>query len=259
MTRPSGARWSSPGLVGSIQVRSVTSKTGSRWLEAVSSGPNSRKVRCGGVGGDDVAQPGAQDAGRFVQCLAGLGDRHGVSRRSAAGPGNGSRCRRWRAGWRRCARRRPGRRSGRRAWAGRSGRRVRRAGRTSSSRPACAGASGSPGRRPAAPGASGTCPRPARRPRCCGPVQPLGVRRMMTGQGGTPSWAAFGLRLVLWMRRMVASAESRASAILWCIVCGSSPEFVDSKTQRGSQPCAASRPSSCSRGIRSSTVGLAIL
>ena len=45
MTRPSGARWSSPGSVSAIQPRSVTSKTGASRFEAVSSGPNSRNVR----------------------------------------------------------------------------------------------------------------------------------------------------------------------------------------------------------------------
>ena len=46
------------------------------------------------------------------------------------------------------------------------------------------GARGSRARRRAAPGGRGTCPRPARRPPPSGPVQPLGVRRMIIGQRG---------------------------------------------------------------------------
>ena len=44
MTRPSGARWSSPGTISAIHVRSVTSSTAPRRFDAVSSGPNIRKV-----------------------------------------------------------------------------------------------------------------------------------------------------------------------------------------------------------------------
>ena len=43
MTRPFGARLSSPGSSSAIQVRSVTSNTADSRLEAVSSGPNRRK------------------------------------------------------------------------------------------------------------------------------------------------------------------------------------------------------------------------
>jgi hypothetical protein len=44
MTRPSGARWSSPGSVSATHVRFVTSNTADRRFDAVSSGPNSRNV-----------------------------------------------------------------------------------------------------------------------------------------------------------------------------------------------------------------------
>ena len=44
MTRPSGARWSSPGMIWPSKARSVTSKTFPSRLDAVSSGPNSRNV-----------------------------------------------------------------------------------------------------------------------------------------------------------------------------------------------------------------------
>ena len=44
MTRPSGERWSSPGTVSASHARSVTSKTAPSRLEAVSSGPISRKL-----------------------------------------------------------------------------------------------------------------------------------------------------------------------------------------------------------------------
>ena len=44
MTRPSGARWSSPGTISAIHVRSVTSSTEPSRLDAVSSGPNIRKL-----------------------------------------------------------------------------------------------------------------------------------------------------------------------------------------------------------------------
>ena len=43
ITRPSGARWSSPGTICPSNARSVTSKTAPSRLDAVSSGPNSRK------------------------------------------------------------------------------------------------------------------------------------------------------------------------------------------------------------------------
>ena len=43
MTRPSGARWSSPGSISAIQARSVSSSTAPRRFEAVSSGPKTRK------------------------------------------------------------------------------------------------------------------------------------------------------------------------------------------------------------------------
>src|ERR1019366_7016349 len=44
ITRPSGARWSSVGSVSASQVRPVTSNSAPRRLEAVSSGPITRKL-----------------------------------------------------------------------------------------------------------------------------------------------------------------------------------------------------------------------
>jgi hypothetical protein len=44
MTRPPGARSSSPASRSATQARSVASKTASRRLEVVSSGPMSRKL-----------------------------------------------------------------------------------------------------------------------------------------------------------------------------------------------------------------------
>ena len=44
MTRPSGARWSSPSRRSAIQARSVASKSALSRLEAVSSGPKTRKL-----------------------------------------------------------------------------------------------------------------------------------------------------------------------------------------------------------------------
>ena len=44
MTRPPGARWSSPAILCASQARSVTSKTSWRRFDAVSSGPKRRKL-----------------------------------------------------------------------------------------------------------------------------------------------------------------------------------------------------------------------
>ena len=44
MTRPSGARWSSPGSRSAIQARSVTSRTAPSRFELFSSGLKTRKV-----------------------------------------------------------------------------------------------------------------------------------------------------------------------------------------------------------------------
>ena len=44
MTRPRGARWSSPGTRSPSNTRSVASNTGVSRLDAVSSGPISRNV-----------------------------------------------------------------------------------------------------------------------------------------------------------------------------------------------------------------------
>ena len=64
MTRPVGAWCSSVARISPIQTRSVASKTASSRLDDVSSGPTRRKVD--GIVADDVAQPRAQHAGRFV-------------------------------------------------------------------------------------------------------------------------------------------------------------------------------------------------
>jgi hypothetical protein len=42
-TRPSGARWLSPGTISPSKARLVTAKTSPSRLDSVSSGPNSRK------------------------------------------------------------------------------------------------------------------------------------------------------------------------------------------------------------------------
>jgi hypothetical protein len=44
MTRPAGARWSSPGRISPSHTRSVTSSTAPRRLDTVSSGPMTRNV-----------------------------------------------------------------------------------------------------------------------------------------------------------------------------------------------------------------------
>ena len=43
ITRPSGARWLSPGTISPSKARFVTWKTSPSRLDSVSSGPNSRK------------------------------------------------------------------------------------------------------------------------------------------------------------------------------------------------------------------------
>ena len=53
------------GSIGSSQVLPVTSNTASSRLEAVSSGPNRRKLRGAAFGRDHVAQHRAQDPGRL--------------------------------------------------------------------------------------------------------------------------------------------------------------------------------------------------
>gem|GEM_PF-6296848 len=81
-----------------------------------------------------------------------------------------------------------------------------------------------------------------------GPVHPLGLRRMTTGQR-----ARSGLRAAR-MAAMRSKAASRVAAIAWCMLSGSEPS-----TSSGSYPRPEKNATSSARGIRASTVGLLIL
>ena len=189
MTRPSGARWSSPGTISAIQVRSVTSSTAPSRFDAVSSGPNIRKLSR--VAGHHVAQhtcpstrvasargrAGRRDVHGVVaevgqrevaQELAAVGDRVGAhppgAGRAPARPAPGGACRRRRT--------------------------APRAGRSASSPRGSRGSRRSCGPRSSAPGGCASCPRPGLPSISLGPVQPFGVRSTIIGQRGrsvTPS------------------------------------------------------------------------
>ena len=103
MTRPSGARWSSPARRSAIQARSVASNTAPSRLDAVSSGPKTRKScsrRCARMT-SRRNPPSTRVASLDV--VAGRAARRRRSRGSRAARGRAAAGRRWRAGWRSCA------------------------------------------------------------------------------------------------------------------------------------------------------------
>ncbi len=78
MTRPSGATWSSVGIISATDSRVVTSKTAPRRLEAVSSGLKTRKFLDSSLRVHHVAEVLALDFGCFCYGCAGSWDRDGV-------------------------------------------------------------------------------------------------------------------------------------------------------------------------------------
>ena len=85
-----------------------------------------------------------------------------------------------------------------------------------------------------------------------GPVQPLGVRRTISGhRGRLPSQSP--PRAAAWMARMSAHACARAAANRWCIPGRSSPS-----TSITSYPWPSSRDRTSAGSLRPSTVGPAI-
>ena len=102
----------------------------------------------------------------------------------------------------------------------------------------------------AAPGASGRCPRPARRRRPSGPVQPLGVRSTIAGQRGRGRRE----RRRLDRRGSVVCASSSVAANCWCTSRGRRPRR---SPRRSREP--RSKPSTSSSLARPSTVGPLIL
>ena len=187
MTRPSGPRWSSVGSSGPMKQRSVTSNTACSRLLAVSSGQNSRNVPppSGSVRARRTRRACSSPDGRgvLVPWLPARARRRAA--RTARGPGAAA-----------PARSRPPLAYGvadiRLSPSGREGPQLRHepavvveqlvgpVGSAATPR-ASAGAPGCPRPRTAAPGGPGWCPRPARRRRRRGPVQPLGVRSTMAG------------------------------------------------------------------------------
>ena len=227
MTRPSGARWSSPGTVSAIQALSVASKTAARRLDAVSSGPEEPEVLR--VGAHHVAQEDAQHARGLGEVRAGRGDvdRVGtevgeaqVARQQAAvGVGRGPHAPL-------ASRSQAVQLSGAAPLARR---RARRAGRSASTPPARPGARGSRAPPPAAPDGPGRCPPPAARPPPEGPSSPWGWAGRSSASAGVrgrpPRVPRAGSAAIS------SSTSSSVAAMSWCISAGSSPS-----TKRGSYP-----------------------
>ena len=144
VTRPSGLEVLVVVGVGLGPSRSgpVTSKRASRRLEAVSSGPNTRKLAALGVGGHHVAEEAAEHSGGLAGGDPGLEDFDGVVGGSRADGDPVAARRRWRAGWRPCGA--PLRGQGRqlRLQSGPSRRRAPRAGSCAATPPAGADGQG---------------------------------------------------------------------------------------------------------------------
>ena len=222
MTRPCRSRCSSTGRVWACQALPLALKTAPSRLEAVSSGPTSRKSRRSRGVLHDLFEQVAEDPGGLVQGGAGLVDGDGeavqgrhrqvADEQAAVGVRGGAQP----------PVRPRGRRRGRRRWAGRRRRRAPRAGTSAARSPTAAGGRGFRGRRTAGPGGRARCPRPGlRRPRP-GPVQPFG-----RAQHDHRPVRALGRRRprgrCAAMAAMRSRAWSMASAMARWTSCGSSP------------------------------------
>ena len=216
MTRPSGARWSSPSRRSAIQARSVASKSALEPVGGGLVGPEDAEVGLAGVGAHDVAQPAAEHArGLAARRPRGV-DRRPRSRGSRAATGRAAAAPPLACGLA------PMRRSPSGASAVISAatpavlvEQLLGAVASASTPRAPRGARGSRPASPAAPGGRGRCPRSAGRRPPWGPVQPLGVRRTIIGQRGR-SVAAARARAPGW-RRCRSTTWSSVAAMSWCI------------------------------------------
>ena len=196
--------------------RSVASNTAPSRLDAVSSGPKSRKRL--GVRAHHVAQEAAEHARRLARARRPARARRRRSRGSPAARGRAAARRRWRAGWRPSAARPPGacassvrdRPAVRRRTAPRAG----RSASTPRASRRCSGLSARPGERHLvrAPGAldldavdlAGPGPALRRAQHDHRPARPRRSRRLARGAA--------------WIARISSSAPSSAAANAWCIV-----------------------------------------
>ena len=220
MTRPSGARWSSPGRRRGCHARSVASKTAFSRLDAVSSGPMIRNVVR--VRPHDVAQERAEHPRRLAGACGPARRPSPRSRRKSGSSRLRASLPPFACGFA------PIRRSPSRRERGELGPQravlVEELLRAVAAHPGLeqpGRARGCPRARPAAPGARGTCPRPARRrppwapsspSACAGRSSASAAGRRARRRGRAPGW-----------RRSRRAQSSSAAAIAWCTSAGSSP------------------------------------
>ena len=137
----------------------------------------------------------------------------------------------------------------------RSRRRAPRAGSCASTARAARGARGCADLGAAAPGGRGRCPPPAGRRPPSGPVQPFGVRSTIIGHGGRSGRGPSPRRGRAGSRR---SRRATSSSVAGQLLVHRRRVVAGRRSAARSRSRAAARASSA-RGMRASTVGLAIL